>query len=250
VDWSCEVHTLFREENLGCRKAVSSAITWFFENEERGIILEDDCLPHATFFTFCETMLRQYENDNRVRHIGGANFQKGIQRGDGDYYFSNLTHVWGWASWRRVWKNYDVNMPLWPLFKKEGHLKHLFPHKRILKNITTAFDKTFSNMINTWDYQYFFSNLVQNGLSIIPNVNLISNIGYNAEATHPSSQDDEYSNMEVNAIERFNAPSIFRPCHEADIFTLGKDTNNTIALIRKKFFPEKLSASIKSIVFK
>jgi hypothetical protein len=110
VDWECEVKTLFRKENLGCKVAVSSAIDWFFENEEQGIILEDDCLPDASFYGFCENLLDYYKNDERVFHISGNNFQDGIIRGDGSYYFSKYNHSWGWATWRRVWKTYDVNM--------------------------------------------------------------------------------------------------------------------------------------------
>jgi len=99
IDWNCEVKTLFREKNLGCGKAVSEAITWFFENEEQGIILEDDTVPSQSFFWFCEELLNRYKDEKKVWHIGGTNFQDGIIRGNGDYYFSALNHIWGWASW-------------------------------------------------------------------------------------------------------------------------------------------------------
>lgn len=122
IDWPCQSYTLYRKENLGCKLAVSSAINWFFEREESGIILEDDCLPHPTFFKFCEIMLERYKDDTRVMHIGGSNFQEGMIRGDGDYYYSKWTPVWGWASWRRAWKNYDVNMVKWIEFKKNNYV--------------------------------------------------------------------------------------------------------------------------------
>ncbi len=225
INWNCEVNTLFRDVNLGCKLAVSSAISWFFENEEKGIILEDDCFPHPTFFDFCETMLDRYNDDKRIVHIGGANFQNGIKYGNGDYYFSNLTHVWGWASWRRVWSNYDITMANWPQFKKENHLISLFRSQKIVANLERAFDRTFSNNIDTWDYQYFFSNLCQNGMSIIPNVNLISNIGYTADATHVAAKNDRYANIPLESIVDYKVPTISRPCLEADNFTLRKDAS-------------------------
>jgi hypothetical protein len=236
IDWPCQVHTLYREQNLGCKKAVSSAISWFFEHEERGIILEDDCLPHPSFFNFCETMLTRYADDTRVVHITGSNFQKGIKRTDGDYYFSHLTHVWGWASWRRVWKNYDIDMSQWPQFRKEKHLKNIFYSERIIRLLEGAFEKVFANKINTWDYQLLFSNLSQNGLNIIPNSNLISNIGYNVDATHTATQNDEYSNMPVKGLTTFRSPTITRVCLEADLFSLEKDLPPILTRIKRKLF--------------
>ena len=109
VDWDCELKTLFREENRGCKMAVSSAISWFFEQVEQGIILEDDCLPHPSFFPFCEELLIRYKDDDRIGHIGGNCFLPGLIEDGLSYDFCSISHIWGWASWRRVWKNYDVN---------------------------------------------------------------------------------------------------------------------------------------------
>ena len=110
IDWECEIKTLFRPENLGCKIAVSSAIDWFFENEEQGIILEDDCLPNESFYIYCETLLNYYAFNERIMHISGNNFQDGMMRGNGSYYFSNYNHIWGWASWKRAWKAYNVDL--------------------------------------------------------------------------------------------------------------------------------------------
>lgn len=110
IDWPCEVQTLFRDEPLGCTYAVSTAINWFFDNEEQGIILEDDCLPNPSFFLFCQDMLNLYKNDMRVGSVSANNFQGGITRGDADYYFSIYSHIWGWASWSNRWKMYDVEL--------------------------------------------------------------------------------------------------------------------------------------------
>ena len=112
VDWDCEVKTLFREENAGCKNGVSAAINWFFDHEEEGIILEDDCLPANSFFKFCDTLLEKYRYDTRVRHITGCNLQFGKKWGDASYYFSNLTNGWGWASWRRAWRRIRARTPV------------------------------------------------------------------------------------------------------------------------------------------
>ena len=101
VDWDCEVKTLFQKENLGCGKAVSHAISWFFENEDMGIILEDDCLPHQSFFKYCEELLEKYKNNDRIGIISGNNFQKKRKIGSFSYYFSDIVNIWGWATWAR-----------------------------------------------------------------------------------------------------------------------------------------------------
>jgi len=154
VDWECEVYTLFRNQNLGCGLGPSSAITWFFDNVEEGIILEDDCLPSKSFFKFCETLLEYYRDVSEIMHISGDNFQYGQKRGKNSYYFSHYTHNWGWATWRRAWKYYDFN-----LTPKE-HRAH------------------------AWDLQWELSVKRQNGVAVLPNIPLINNIGFGPNATH------------------------------------------------------------------
>lgn len=129
VDWDCEVETLFRDENLGCKYGVSGGIDWFFENEEEGIILEDDTLPSQSFFWFCQELLERYKDDKRIMAISGDNFQNGIKRGACSYYFSRYNHIWGWASWRRAWGYYSVNMKLWPDIAKSSVIEQLFEKK-------------------------------------------------------------------------------------------------------------------------
>jgi len=222
VDWDCQVFTLFRDQNLGCRTAVSSAISWFFAQEEMGIILEDDCLPDPTFFPFCEIMLKRYAHDTRITHIGGSNYQENIPRGDGDYYFSRLVHVWGWASWRRAWDHYDVDMKRWELFKRNGYLRQFFPDVRIRDHYMFVLEETYMKRFNTWDYQLFFSSLVQGGLSVIPNVNLISNIGYGPQATHTHSvKVNPHANLPVTPMHSFREPSFFLPDTIADKHTVA-----------------------------
>lgn len=196
IDWECEIKTLFREENLGCKYAVSGAITWFFENEEMGIILEDDCLPSQSFFWFCEEMLERHKDDLRVWHISGDNFQEGTKRGDGDYYFSKYNHIWGWASWANRWQNYDVKMDSYKLFDSSNQLLNVFNNKHIQQYWAYVFLKVSDGQIDTWDYQWTYTVLSNSGLSILPNKNLISNIGFGPDATHTLDLDSQHSKLE------------------------------------------------------
>ena len=184
INWECEVKTLFRNENLGCKYAVSEAVDWFFNNEEMGIILEDDCLPSQSFFWFCEELLVKYKDDMRVWHISGDNFQSGLIRGDGDYYFSKYNHIWGWATWSNRWDYYDVEMKSFSRFNKEGLIKSIFYKNDTKKYWSAIFTRVSQGKIDTWDYQWTYTALCNNGLSITPNKNLISNIGFGPEATH------------------------------------------------------------------
>ncbi|OQA78578.1 MAG: hypothetical protein BWY32_01898 [bacterium ADurb.Bin243] len=202
VDWPCEVTTLFREKNLGCRKALSSAITWFFEQVEEGVILEDDCMPDISFFAYAGELLERYRNDERIGMICGTNLQFGARpRTDFSYYFSRYNHVWGWAGWRRVWRNYDVDMKMWNEIKSGGWLNDFMDNVAQVKYWTGVFDAVSQNQINTWDYQLFLTFIMNNYLSIIPNVNLISNIGYSKDATHTFDEKDIVSKMKTESIE-------------------------------------------------
>lgn len=200
VDWNCEVYTNFRDSNLGCKIAVSSGIDWFFEHVEEGIILEDDCLPHPSFFAFCQELLKYYREDNRIIMITGSNFQFEMNRTKNSYFYSEYTIIWGWASWRRAWNYYDVNMRLWPELREGEWLQDLFGNMKMVKYWTGIFDKVYKGAINTWDYQWNFASWVQNGLTVIPNVNLISNIGCGNDSTHTSDSADIRSNMPTQEI--------------------------------------------------
>ncbi|MCS7029576.1 MAG: glycosyltransferase family 2 protein [Bacteroidia bacterium] len=206
VDWPCEVKTLFREKNLGCKMAVSSAITWFFEHEKQGIILEDDCLPHPDFFRFCEELLDYYSNDERVWVITGNNFQDGQHRGDTSYYFSKYNHCWGWATWRRAWEKYQVDMSFWPHWKKSLDWQRKTPDPIERKYWEQIFDQVYQGKINTWDYQWTACVWYHWGLTATPNVNLVSNIGFGADANHTSSTDNIHANMPVFPLGKIKHP--------------------------------------------
>src|SRR5205085_2322622 len=126
IDWDCQVETLFREKNLGCKIAVSSSLQWFFGQVEMGIVLEDDCVPDLTFFAYCESLLFKYREDHRVMHISGTNFLgRKSSSYPQSYYFSKYVSIWGWASWARAWKAYDPELIHWPEYKKQGLLKNI-----------------------------------------------------------------------------------------------------------------------------
>jgi hypothetical protein len=184
VDWDCELLVNFAEENMGCARRVSSGIDWVFANVEEAIFLEDDCLPEPSFFRFCDEMLERFRNNEKVMSISGDNFQFGSRPSPFSYYFSRYVHIWGWASWRRAWKFYDVHMVVWPTLKQTGWLHDLFENKREAKYWEEVFDQAYQGKTGTWDYQWLFATWRQSGLSIIPSVNLISNIGFGAGATH------------------------------------------------------------------
>lgn len=177
VDWPCKVLRNYSVENLGCKQRIASGLDWVFREVEDAIILEDDCLPHPSFFSFCEKLLEFYRDDERVMMIGGTNYLIDRLQVPESYVFSRYFPIWGWASWRRAWQHYDLAMGDWPRLRSEGQLRGFYADNYMRRFLTATFDAAYSGRINTWDSQWFFSCLFNNGLSIIPRRNLISNIG-------------------------------------------------------------------------
>jgi hypothetical protein len=199
VDWDCKVTTLFREENLGCKKAISSAIDWFFSFVEEGIILEDDCVPDQSFFLFCQELLEKYHDDERIMMITGDNLQFGKNGTQDSYYFSHDFLIWGWATWKRAWKYYDVDIKNWPEIHENGYLNNVLSEKRVVKYWESIFESVYRGTTDTWDYQWVFSCWCQGGLSIIPNKNLVSNIGCEY-GTHTNGADSVFSKLPAEKI--------------------------------------------------
>jgi hypothetical protein len=223
IDWECEIRTLFRDHNLGCKYAVSGAITWFFENEEYGIILEDDCLPSQSFFWFCEELLERYKDDTRVWHISGDNFQEKIKRGDASYYFSKYTHIWGWASWANRWSMYDVEMKSFETFDKQNKISSVFGEKKSQRYWLAVFKEVFLGKIDTWDYQWVYAIMSNSGLNVMPNQNLISNIGFGIDATHTKDLDSQLSKIpRTDLLAPLHHPGFVMHDIEADFFTASK----------------------------
>jgi hypothetical protein len=184
VDWDCEVLKNYADVNLGCKRRVSSGIDWVFEQVEEAIILEDDCLPHADFFPFCEEMLERFRDNERVAMVCGANFLHHQVPIADSYYFGHYGHIWGWATWRRAWQDYDVSMKSWAKVRSSEWLRELLNDKYAARHWKDAFDRTYHGQMDTWDYQWLFAWWVQRHLAVVSATNLISNIGYGDEATH------------------------------------------------------------------
>ncbi len=200
VDWDCNVSTNFAENNLGCRDRVSTGLDWVFSQVESAIILEDDCVAHPTFFRFCTELLEHYADDQRVMAISGNNFQFGQRRTPDSYYFSHYAHCWGWATWRRAWQHYDITMRHWPQLRDQGWLMDLFADPRAVRFWTRILQATYEGRINSWAYRWTLSCWLHHGLTILPNLNLVSNIGFDAAATHTSGARHPFANLPVAAM--------------------------------------------------
>lgn len=194
IDWKCEVKTLYQEENLGCGIGPYTAITWFFSHVSQGIILEDDCMPYGDFFTFCEQMLDYYKDSTQVMEISGTSLQKRNKPGDASYYFSKYGGIWGWASWARAWKSYDYEMKGYKDFRDQNAISHVFESKNQQKYWIKTFDWA-STLGTWWDYQWKFSIWLKKGICIVPNINLIRNIGFNSYGTHTLVEPSWYKTL-------------------------------------------------------
>ena len=194
VDWPCEVKTLFRNENLGCKLGVSGGINWFFENEEEGIILEDDVLPIHSFFEYCDELLERYRYDLKVGVISGCNLISKRFAPAESYFFSRYNHVWGWASWRSAWQHYDVTMHNWPKWRDKGGLKSISDGNKLFESYwISVFDNAYGGGKNTWDYQWTFSCWYQGMVTALPAPNQTYNLGFgHPEAVHTTGDTPDY----------------------------------------------------------
>ena len=187
VDWPCELKTLFRSENLGCKKGVSGAIDWFFEQEAEGIILEDDCVPAPSFFPYCDELLDRFRDDARIAQISGSSFPE-TPPAEASYFFTKYADIWGWATWRRSWRLADMAMEAWPDWRRSGGLARLPGSTPAFVDYwTRIFDATYAGQVDTWDYQWMFACWHHGLLSVAPACSQITNIGWGAEATHTLS---------------------------------------------------------------
>jgi hypothetical protein len=200
VDWPCKVITNYADQNLGCKHRVSSGLDWVFSLVEEAIILEDDCLPHPSFFRYCEELLERYRDDRRIGMISGHNVLFGYRRTADSYYYSSIPHIWGWATWRRTWEAYDFRISSWPQVRDAGWLQDIFNTDIEVKSWTSIFDCQYDGVFDTWDYQLVFASLINNWLNITPNVNLISNLGFGADATHTDNLKDVLAKQLIEEI--------------------------------------------------
>lgn len=220
VDWGCQVFTNYSDKNLGCKVRVSTGLDWVFNTVEEAIILEDDCLPHPSFFQFCDELLEKYRDDERIMSISGSNYQMGQKRTPYSYYFSRYSHCWGWASWRRAWQFYDIEMKLWPELRETDFLMSILGDPVAVKAWDSAFQVSYDNTVNNWGFRWTFACWVQHGLSIIPEGNLISNIGVGEDSTHTTIENSTHGEMPVEPMQfPLKHPPYMARNDEADRFT-------------------------------
>lgn len=221
-DWPCEVVTNFSDVNLGCGVRVYTAIDWAFSLVDELIILEDDCLPHPSFFTFCETMLERYRDDERVMHVSGDNFVGPEAQTPYSYYFSKYTHAWGWATWRRAWKHFDWAMKGWPEARRDGVMEDWCPDPYERGYWTHIFERMHRGAPDVWDYQWNFACWQNSGLAILPAVNLVTNYGFGADATHTKAA-SEFLQLPTFALDEIrHPPHVFRNIR-ADALTFDRN---------------------------
>lgn len=219
VNWECEVFTNFADKNMGLKRRVASGLDWVFSQVEEAIILEDDCLPAPSFFHFCQTLLEHYRHDERVVLISGNNFQFGHQSIEDSYYFSRYPHIWGWATWRAAWKHFDISMATWPEVRDANLLENILENPYELKYWTDIFEKTYNGLVDSWSYIWTYCCWLQNGLSILPSTNLVSNIGFRDDAVHTKDPDSPFSKIPTLDIWEIQHPKFIVRNHTADIFT-------------------------------
>jgi len=205
VDWDCEAYYNYSDINLGCGIRVATGISWAFEHVDRAIILEDDCLPDPSFFQFCEELLERYKDDERIMNISGTNLQGGQNPTETSYYYSRYPFTWGWATWRRAWKYYDYHLALWEELRETRFPAGITGNEEAAKYLRHHFEMAFRkgppedyrswDYTYTWDYQWAFACFVQQGLSVIPDRDLISNIGFGASATHTKNDNHQYASL-------------------------------------------------------
>lgn len=219
----CDVVTNFADENLGCGIRVHTAIDWAFTLSEELIILEDDCLPNASFFRFCNELLRAYQEDERVMHISGDNFV-GPPATPYSYYFSKYTHAWGWATWKRAWRHFDWTMSRWPELRGAGVINSWCSDPYEQRYWTEIFDRMHLGAPDIWDYMWLFACWSQSGLTVLPSVNLVRNDGWGPEATHTVGPIECPPTAELNAIH--HPPFVVRNA-QADAITFDRNFGGT-----------------------
>lgn len=263
IDWPCEVHRLYRDKNLGCKIGVSSAISWFFNYVEEGIILEDDCLPDPTFFFFCANLLEHYRHEPRVAMISGSQFLSAdnLNLQSASYYFSKYPNIWGWATWRRDWKDYDAEMPSW-----DGSSKSLsrIRNARVRRRFARRFDAVKRGTLDSWAYPFYYHCISNDKLCAIPAVNLIENIGFDQRATHTFEQTNE---LKAPRVQEMSMPikhnEILKAEEKADImmdtrvyrvppnllvsllWSFHKRVARFFIWARTRFLPDKFTSNFK-----
>jgi hypothetical protein len=240
IDWECELKILFREENLGCGKAVSGAITWFFDHVDEGIILEDDCLPDGSFFHFCTDLLMKYRSERQVMSISGSNLLGFLLNESDQSYFWGLGGIWGWATWKRAWSLYDFEMREWGEDSVKHQISNAIHTQEWFEYYKPMFEACYQGTLDTWDVQWFYTILRNRGLSANPKVNLVKNIGFGSDATHTENPQ--------SPIAKMNIASISLPLKHPNHRTVDVEQLNL--MYHKVTSPKKYKSNILRDIFK
>jgi len=257
VDWECDVKYLYRDKNLGCRVAISSGIDWFFEYVDEGIILEDDCLPSKSFFSFCQELLQKYRDDDKVMQINGDFYLDGAMEFENSYYFSTINGCWGWATWKRAWDQFDSKMSGYVDNKVKGRIDDYFKNKDISDWMISYLDEAMLPTCNIWSTQWAYAIIKSGGLSITPTTHLVKNIGFFADGTSASHESFElYMEFDIGDIDDIEHPSKVVHNDKADELhfnTVIKITdprlsNSKKSRIMKTLIPVWLKKIIKRII--
>ncbi len=214
IDWDCKVTRDYAIKNYGLRKRVANGLTHMFDSVDEAIILEDDCVPHQSFFPFCQELLERYREEDKVMMISGNNFFSELKNKGYSYYFSSFNHIWGWATWKRAWGLYDDGMNDWNDLKEGDFLNNILQDDASVKYYRTIFQEVYEGKINSWAYRWLYSMLKKDGLSIVPSKNLVTNIGFGSKATNTKSKSRRTANITAEEIE---FPLIHPPKTERDL---------------------------------
>lgn len=241
INWACNVYKNVSEKNLGCKKRVVSGLNWVFSKVEDCVILEDDTIPSQSFFSYCSELLEKYRNNNSIGLISGDNFLFNKVKIKESYYFSKYCHIWGWATWKRVWSKYDADVTFWPSFKENNVLNQILDNNNEITKCKKNFQNVFDEKIDTWDYQLTLMFWKEKLLSIMPNKNLVSNIGFGLDATHTKSI-NYMSNMKHFDIE-------FPLTHPTNIdINIEADNFKSLLFNKQTGIREKITNSLRRII--
>jgi hypothetical protein len=217
IDWPCDVKRYYREENVGAGRGVSEAVSWFLADAGEGIILEDDCLPSPEFFDFAAALLERYRSDDRVMHINGSNFHRGRRWSPHGYYFSRYNHGWGWATWKRAWDQFSLKMNRLEDFLSGARQTRFWDLAKEEKYWTKVFRQARDGVVNAWDYQWNLTLWCRGGLSVTPEVNMITNIGFGEGATNTTDQDHGKAFMTTGSLGAWDHPPFLLRHRRADV---------------------------------
>jgi hypothetical protein len=190
IDWDCDVQRSYADRNLGLKVRVESGLSWAFERVDEAVILEDDCLPDPTFFSYAGQLLERYRHDDRVMAIGGSRMSPVVSTEPKSYYFSRMPLIWGWATWQRAWRHYDGTMSRWPELRDRGWLDSVLPWPMARRYWAYQFETNrAAKTAGTWDFAWILACWLNRGLAIHPTTNLVTNIGFGPGGTHNTDPD-------------------------------------------------------------